>query len=199
MKKYPTFLLLPAQGIGGGEVWAGEAVGKKLLAELIARVPKLDDDFVVVDLHGVEMVTASAFRASLRGLREYIGGTFHKPTIFANAAPETIEEAEFVAAKYGDVYLFGEYKDGGIRCTKLVGDIDQTLADTLELLALQDEWDAKALFELRKTPGVTAWHNRLTDLAGKGLVTVRSEGRSRRYRSLLKEIRHGDRVHPVAL
>ena len=189
MTTYPAFFLLATQQLTGGQVWAGEAVGKQLLAELVARVPMLDADFVVVDLQGVEMVTASAFRASLRGLREYIGGTFHKPTVFANAAPETLEEAEFVAAKYGDVYLFADFKVGCLSHIKMVGQLDQTLLDTLDLLAQQGECDAKALVELRKTPGVTGWHNRLTVLAKKGLVTMRRERRSKRYRSLLKEVR----------
>jgi hypothetical protein len=196
MKPYPNFFVLPANEAHVGDVWAGESIGKNILAEFVARVPKLEQDFVVVDLNGIAMITASAFRACLRGLREYIGGTFQKATVFANAAPETLEEAEFVASKYGDVYLFAELRLSKLLNVRLVGDLDPTLLDTLDLLALNGECDAKTLFDLRQKPGVTAWHNRLTDLAGKGLVTVRTEGRSRRFRSLLQGASHGHRVHP---
>ncbi len=173
-------------------VWSGEAMGRKVLPGLMSQAQRLEGDFWIVDLEGIDVVTASAFRASLRALREYISTSFHVPTIFANAPAEIMEEAVFVAEKFGETYLFGTLgADGKLSGTRIVGRLDNTLLTTLKMLQENGESDAKALFALAGVPGVTAWHNRLAELEDRGLVVGRSVGRSRKYRTIAQESIHG--------
>jgi hypothetical protein len=191
MKTIKPFLI-KAKEASDAEIWAGEAFGRQLLPALIAKAHSFDGGLCLLDLSGVPLVTASAFRASLRALREYIAASYQSPTVFVNATPETLEEAEYVASKFGESYVFAEFENGSLENVRTVGQLDEPLRSTLLLLQERGESDARALFEHEGSPGITAWHNRLTDLAARGLLVARTHGRSKTYRAISKELLHGN-------
>jgi hypothetical protein len=180
-----------AKRASASEIWSGETFGRKTLVALIAQCAEFQGRLCVVDMTGISLVTASAFRAALRGLKEYVATTFGVPTIFVNATSETLEEAEYVATKFGEIYVFGQLEGDRLHNVQLVGQLDEPLRSTLALVEDLGESDARALFQHAGSPGIGAWHNRLSDLVARGLLISRAEGRSKTYRAISKEFLHG--------
>ena len=185
-------LLISASKVSDQEIWAGETFGHQMLTRLLSELRAGAFAICLVDLGGISLVTASAFRAAFRALREHVVSNYGIPTVFVNAVPATIEEAEYVASKFAETYMFGDLADGSLDNLRLVGRLDEPLLSTFSLLQQLGESDARALYEHVGSPGVTAWHNRLTDLAARGLLIARAQGRSRTYRAISKELLHGN-------
>ncbi|MBX3655909.1 MAG: hypothetical protein KF686_17130 [Ramlibacter sp.] len=186
MKKQDLkFFVVEAARASQDELWAGEAQGRKAFPRLLDLMQDFQGTLCVVDLTGIKMVTASAFRSSMRALRDHVSGVFHAPTVFANASDLTVEEATYVASKFSEAYLFAEWSANQLHSLRLVGNLDDPLRTTLSLLQSEGPSDAKSLHAIAGAPGVTAWHNRLSELEDRGLVVAVSEGRSRVFQSIL--------------
>ncbi len=186
MKKYELKpFLIRANAACEDEVWAGEALGRKVFPRLVELTHDFQGSLCVVDMADIKMITSSAFRSSMRALRDHISSVFHIPTVFANASDLTIEEATYVASKFSEAYLFAAWRSQKIRDLVLVGSLDDPLKTTLALLQSEGPSDAKTLHAKAGAPGVTAWHNRLSELEARGLVIAISAGRSRVFQSIL--------------
>ena len=83
-----------------------------------------------------------------------------------------------------------------MRRVELIGTLDPKQQMTFELVLKFGEVDANYLMEkfgeLEKTKSTTAWNNRLSNLASRGIIREYTKGRSKFYRPLIMESGNGN-------
>lgn len=191
----PHFLLDVFE-LYGSQTLAGTGAGKAFLPILLQAASFPSQAIVAVDFRRTDLVTASFFRMSFKAFRDYARNQadFFPVHICKNKA--TLEEVEAYADDVGDVFLFAELDaKGELVKPHLVGTLDEKQVRTLRALEEIVESDAAGLFtKFPETPPLAtsaAWSNRLASLAAKGLVSEKTVGRSKLFKPILKEIRHG--------
>lgn len=189
-------IVLDIKELYGQPILAGAGNGQEFLSILIGRLPNDRQSILVaLDLRRVDIVTASFFRTAFRALRDYVRSMSVGSLVFMNANNTTREEIELYADSTNDVFILAAFdKQGEIETPRLAGRIDDKQARALQ--ALLDYGEAHAAELCTNMPEVppvspSAWNNRLTALAAKGIVIERSEGRLKKYRPILGGIRYG--------
>lgn len=177
--------------IGGNAVLAGALPGQKGLARLIERVGAEPDapTLLFLDFDDVDVATVSYLRESVLAFRDYVRQ--NKPKyypIIANANDEVRDDLRELMDAKRDVVMTCRLDDtGNVADAAPLGSLDPKQQVTFDLVRRHGQASAVQLMqtygEAEKT-GVTAWNNRLSGLAGLGLVIVESDGRAKRYRPL---------------
>lgn len=177
--------------MAGQPVLAGAISGRRLLSALIAATPSADvPTFAFLDFSEVQVATASFLRESVIGFRDYARQSL--PNIYpvvANLPAAVTEELDFFVRARGDVLLSCSLaSDGNVTGARLIGDLDPVQRATFDAVR---EFGAISAPELAarfadQHIGPTAWNNRLSALACKGLLIERRQGKSKSFSPLLE-------------
>ena len=175
----------------GQTVFSGAAPGRRLLSALLAATPLVDlPTPAFLDFAGVEVATASFLRETVIGFRDY--ARMSLPNIYpavANLSAAVAEELDFFVRARGDVLWSCnlDSKDN-ITAAKLIGDLDPAQRTTFDAVRQMGTISAPELATQFAAEGIgsTAWNNRLSALAGKGLLIERRQGKSKSFSPLLE-------------
>lgn len=176
---------------GGQTVLSGAIPGRKVLSALIAATPSTEAPTpAFLDFDGIEVATASFLREAVIGFRDYARQSL--PNVYpvvANMVPVVAEELDFFVRARGDVMwscdLDAEDRVVGAR---LIGDLDPAQQSTFNAVIELGEITAPQLAARFSHQGIgpTAWNNRLSALATKGLLVERRRGKSKSFSPLLE-------------
>ena len=175
----------------GQTVLSGAIAGRRLLSALIAATPSADSPTALfLDFNDVEVATASFLRESVIAFRDYARQSL--PNIYpaaANLNAAVAEELDFFVRSRGDVLWSCELdSQGNVIVARLIGELEPaqrvTFNAVLESGATSAPELATRFADARIGP--TAWNNRLSALASKGLVVERRQGKSKSFSSLLE-------------
>ena len=175
----------------GQTVLSGAISGRTLLSALIAATPSSAGPTpAFLDFTAIEIVTASFLREAVIGFRDYARRSLENvyPAV-ANLAPPVAEELEFFVRTRGDVLWSCELgSHDNVISARLIGELDRAQRSTfdaaLELGAITAP-ELAARFADQQI-GPTAWNNRLSALATKGLLVERKQGKTKSFSPLLE-------------
>ena len=175
----------------GNNVLSGAVAGRRLLSALIADTPSADAPTCsFLDFSGVEVATASFLRESVIAFRDYARQSL--PNIYpavANLNLVVAEELDFYVRSRGDA-LWGCHLDseGTVMAARLIGDLDPTQRATFNAVLDSGTISAPELALRFADADIvpTAWNNRLSALASKGLLVERRLGKSKSFSPLLE-------------
>ena len=177
--------------MGGQSVLSGAIPGRKLLSALIAATPPSEVPMpVFLDFSGIQVATASFLREAVIGFRDYARQSLHNAyPVVANLLPPVAEELDFFVRARGDVLWSCELdSEDSVVSARLIGDLDPAQRSTFDA-ALQlgtiSAPDLAARFADQRI-GPTAWNNRLSALATKGLLVERKQGKTKSFSPLLE-------------
>ncbi|MBO4227899.1 DUF4325 domain-containing protein [Bradyrhizobium neotropicale] len=145
---------------------------------------------VFLDFKGVEVATSSFLREAIIGFRDYarLTATIVYP-VAANLAPPVLEELEFFLRARNDVFWVCDLDaDGQVSSARLLGDLDpaqRATFDAVRDLGSVTAPELAARFSDQNI-GPTAWNNRLSGLAAKGVLVERKVGKTKSFSSLLE-------------
>ncbi|MET4625495.1 hypothetical protein ABIB83_002508 [Bradyrhizobium sp. I1.8.5] len=176
---------------GGRRVLSGGIAGRKLLNALIAATPAAVEPMAVfLDFEGIEVATSSFLREAVIGFRDYARVTLANVyPVAANLAAPVLEELEFFLRARNDVFWICDL-DANELTTKarLLGDLDpaqRATFDAVRSLGIVTAPELAIRFS-DQSIGPTAWNNRLSGLAGKGVLVERKVGKTKSFSSLLE-------------
>ncbi len=176
---------------GGQTVLSGAIPGRKLLSALIAATRSSETPMpAFLDFARVEVATASFLREAVIGFRDYARQAL--PNVYpvvANLLPAVTEELDFFVRARGDA-LWNCELDGndGVVSARLIGELDPAQRSTFEAVIELGAITAPELAVRFPSQGIgaTAWNNRLSALATKGLLVERKQGKSKSFSPLLE-------------
>jgi hypothetical protein len=181
---------------GDGKVLAGAPHGRKVFGRMMEKTSQEPDlaEPAFLDFSGVEVATASFLRETVLAFRDAVRrrrSNFYP--VVANASSVIVDELAVLTAADNDVVftcLLDDNKEP--HEPRIIGVLDPKQRITFDLVRKRGETDAGELLrehgddeENRVTQ--TAWNNRLSSLASRGLVVELSQGRTKRYRPLFQE------------
>lgn len=171
------------------EVLAGSDTGRQVQARLLVLTSREPDapEALFLDFESIEVATASFLREAILGFRDAIRSRSSKfYPVVANAGALVLDELAVLVKALGQVAMTCSLTPAGIvKKVELVGELEPKQRITFELVEQRGETDAASLMrEQSEQVGQTAWNNRLSALAGMGLIVEMSQGRSKRYRKL---------------
>ena len=176
---------------GGQTVLSGAIPGRKLLSELIAATRSMEKPApAFLDFGQVEVATASFLREAVVGFRDYARQSL--PNVYpvvANLLPAVAEELEFFVRARGDALWSCEIDtDDRVVSARLIGELDPAQRSTFEAVIELGAITAPELAVRFASQGIgpTAWNNRLSALATKGLLVERKQGKSKSFSPLLE-------------
>ena len=175
----------------GNNILSGAVAGRRLLSAVIADTPSAAAPTrSFLDFSGIKIATASFLRESVIAFRDYARQSL--PNVYpavCNLSPVVAEELEFYAQSRGDV-LWGCDLDsqGKVIAARLIGDLDPAQRVTFDAVLESGTISAPELALQFADAGIgpTAWNNRLSALASKGLLVERRLGKSKSFSSLLE-------------
>ncbi len=172
-------------------VLSGAIPGRKLLSMLIEATPSCEVPMpVFLDFSGIQVATASFLREAVIGFRDYARQSLRNvyPAV-ANLPPPVAEELDFFVRARGDALWSCELDaEDTVVSARLIGELDPAQRSTfdaaLELGTITAPELAARFADQRIGP--TAWNNRLSALATKGLLVERKQGKSKSFSPLLE-------------
>lgn len=176
---------------GGQTVLSGAISGRTLLSALIAATPSVAVPTpAFLDFTDIQVATASFLREAVIGFRDFarqsLGNIY---PVVANLAPSIAEELEFFVRSRGDVLWNCELGTGeNVINARLIGELDPAQRSTFEAaieLGAITAPELAARFADQQI-GPTAWNNRLSALATKGLLVERKQGKTKSFSPLLE-------------
>jgi hypothetical protein len=176
---------------GGRGVLSGGIAGRKLLNALIAATPTpVAPMEAFLDFQGIEVATSSFLREGVIGFRDYTRVTLSNVyPVAANLAAPVLEELEFFLRARNDVFWICDL-DANERTTnaRLLGELDPAQRATFEAVRTLGVVTAPDLAQRfsDQSIGPTAWNNRLSGLAAKGVLVERKVGKTKSFSSLLE-------------
>lgn len=177
--------------VGGQTVLSGAIPGRNLLSALIAATPSPKAPTpIFLDFSEIQVATASFLREAVIGFRDYARQSLPNayPAV-ANLAPAVAEELEFFVRARGDVVWSCDIDPSGtVIGARLIGELEPAQRSTFEAALELGAITAPEL-ALRFTDqriGPTAWNNRLSALATKGLLIERKQGKAKLFSPLLE-------------
>lgn len=175
----------------GQTVLSGAIPGRKLLSVLIAATPAvLAPTPAFLDFASIEVATASFLREAVIGFRDYARQSL--PNIYpavANPTSAVAEELDFFVRARGDVLWACQLDaEDAVVGARLIGDLDPAQRSTFDAAVSLGAITAPELAAryADQRIGATAWNNRLSALATKGLLVERKQGKSKSFSPLLE-------------
>jgi len=176
---------------GGQTVLSGAIPGRKVLSALIAATPSTEAPApAFLDFDDIEVATASFLREAVIGFRDFARQSL--PNVYpvvANMVPVVAEELDFFVRARGDVLWSCELDaEGRVFGARLIGDLDPAQRSTFNAVTELGAITAPELAARFSHQGIgpTAWNNRLSALATKGLLVERKQGKSKSFSPLLE-------------
>ena len=176
---------------GGHAIFSGGMAGRKLLTALITATPSQEaPSTIFLDFDGVEVATSSFLRESVVGFRDFARLSLANAyPAAANLASPVLEEFEFFLRSRNDVFWVCDLDpDEAVSAGRLLGDLDPAQRATFEAVSALGAVTAPELAARfpNQSIGPTAWNNRLSSLAAKGVLVERKVGKSKSFSSLLE-------------
>jgi hypothetical protein len=189
-------ILMSELADGDGRVLAGALHGRKVFGRMIERISEEHDtpEPVFLDFGRVDVATASFLRETVLAYRDTVRR--RRSNIYpvvANASGLIVDELAVLAAANNDVVMACSLEENGDpRDLHVIGELDPKQRITFDLVRERGETDAAELMREHGDSEAnpvkqTAWNNRLSSLASRGLVVELSQGRTKRYRPLFEE------------
>lgn len=171
----------------------GAGAGREMFREIVGALEiNREIGVVLVDLKGIEHVSASYFREAFVAFRDYCRAQGIQ-VVFVNAGQSTLEDAFLLAEQAKDVYLFGDEEHDQIRNVQVIGRLDPKLDATLKMVLDLGQGDAKTLKERSSEETVvTAWNNRLAALTSLGVLVEERLGKTKIYRPVFEGLHYGN-------
>lgn len=188
-------LILSVLATLGSRQVAGIAAGRDALGKLVGAMPPPPAN-VLVDLTGIELVTASAFREAFVPLAKQATEE-GRSLVYVNADPLILEEAMVVAEQVGLVLVFAKQESQGVHDAVAVGPLEEKLATAFRIVLELGEADARQVSEHSGEGTVTtAWNNRLVALHRMGLLSERRAGKTKFYKPIIERMSYGPGLYP---
>jgi hypothetical protein len=184
---------LSIQSLAGGQsrVLAGSAAGRKLLAALIESTPAVTaPEKIFLNFAGIDVATVSYLRESVIGYRDFTRAARQNIyPIVANPTPAVVEELEHLLNARNDA-LWCCWIDAEDRITSyhVLGELDPAQRQTFDKVRELGGSTAPQLADRFPDLGIgtTAWNNRLSGLAAKGLLVETRQGKTKTFRPVLE-------------
>jgi hypothetical protein len=183
---------LPILSLAGDRrVLTGSAAGRKLLSALIDAVQRSSTpEPAFLDFASIDVATSSFLRESVFGFRDYTRAAL--PNLYpvvANAEPSVLEELEFFVRHRSDALWCCRLDATSVASeARVLGDLDPIQRQTFEAVLQRGSTSAPELAAAAQTDGVgpTAWNNRLSALAAKGLLIEHRTGKTKTFSPVLE-------------
>ena len=175
----------------GKQILAGGAMGRKLLAALIETVSSQPSPQpIFLDFSDIDVATSSFIREGVIGFRDYARGSLENIyPVIANAGLQVVEEFDFFLRQRSDALWCCDIDaDETVENARLLGELEPVQRSTLEAVRKLGSATAPQLAHKSQDDGIgpTAWNNRLSALAAKGVLVELRSGRSKSFSSLLE-------------
>jgi pimeloyl-ACP methyl ester carboxylesterase len=182
----------PIHSIAAKATLAGTAMGRQMLAQLIAVTRPVNVPTVVyLDFGGIDIATGSFLREAVLGFRDFgrnAIGTLYP--VLANANTTIEEELSVYLKDRNDaIWACSLSEDGAALSPHILGELDLSQMNTLQLISQHQPISAPELAKLRPTEGIgtTAWNNRLATLAAKGILMELKQGKTKLFAPVLED------------
>ena len=178
--------------LGGSPVLGGASTGtsvqRKVVTELFGRRLQV----CCLDFSGVECATASFLREAVFGTREALrrNGSSTQ-VIIANGNQQVQEELLLLAQAQGAPLLHATGSVEKFTHAVVLGELDEAQGETLQLVLKLGEATASDLASKHPSVKPTAWNNRLSARALRGLLTEGRRDRHKVYRPVVKGMSYG--------
>lgn len=177
-------------------ILAGRLDGKRALARTLESLPNITTPtLVILDFKGVELATSSFLDEAAIRCRDHLRlGRSPAYLMVANLNTQIEEELHDLLVRSSDAMVSCTMSGNGhTENKKMLGSLEPKLNETLELVKQKGGASAVQLHEeadeTEKKIGPTAWNNRLSSLAAKGLlVEVVQSGRTKTYRPIMETV-----------
>lgn len=187
-------MILKILDISENVILSGAVQGKAAFASLVAKAGSdpADPSALFLDFDGIELATASYMREAVSNLKSYFRATKSKHyPVLANISSEIEEEVFVLMEARKDAIVVCDLDHlGAPKNARTVGNLDPKQAVTYDIVNQLHEADAGTLMEkfgeAESTKSTTAWNNRLSGLAQRGLLKEYSRGRAKYYRTLIE-------------
>jgi hypothetical protein len=175
--------------VTGRDILAGKSDGLRDFPKLLDAVEQTSPgETVVLDWDGIEIATASYFGTTLIALlRMAMASELDCYFVVTNLNRTCIDELKLVLELLGLVVLTGEWTNGGIRKTQVLGSLDASYAETLGAIQKSVSASATELHTAnrgRSGIGKTGWINRLSNLHRLRLIRKERVGREYKFHAL---------------
>lgn len=186
-------MLLKIRTLAGGQgILTGALAGRRLFGQLVANAPEPSEpEPGFLDFSGIDVATASFLRESVIAFRDYARSTL--PNLYpvvANATEAVAEELTFFLRHRGDAVWVCDLDEGGLpRNSRLIGELDDVLRETFDRVLELGSASAPSLAAASSGEsgvGPTAWNNRLSNLAARGLLMERRGGKTKTFAPVLE-------------
>lgn len=108
--------------------------------------------------------------------------------VIASPSPAVIEELEFFLLHRKDaLWTCRLTAAGAVRDAKILGELDEAHRSTFDLVVRLGKASAPGLAaQSQESLAPTAWNNRLSSLAGRGLLIERKSGKTKTFAPVLE-------------
>jgi hypothetical protein len=186
-------LYLPIKTLAdNGTILSGALAGRLLFGRLVANAPgPMEPDPAFLDFTGIDVATSSFLRESVIAFRDYARSTLpNLYPVIANPAGPVEEELTFFLRHRNDALWACDLNDRGLPLNaRLIGELDEVQRTTFDRVLDLGIASAPALAaEGGQTSGIgpTAWNNRLSNLAARGLLIERRGGKTKTFSPVLE-------------
>jgi hypothetical protein len=169
-------------------VLAGSPAGKRMRDALWGVAKASRPGLFVSDYLGVTVATSSFLREAVVGFRDLV--RTERPDVYpvvSNLNVDVEEELVGLLNQMGEAFWVFDLLKGEVKKHRLIGRIDPKLRETLDLIDRGLGYDAATLWKSTNSVesiGVTAWNNRLANLAKQGLVFESRVGKQKYFHPL---------------
>ena len=173
-------------------ILTGAQTGRRLFGKLVANAAaQVEPDPAFLDFSGIDVATSSFLRESVVAFRDYARSTLPNfYPVIANAAEPVAEELAFFLRHRGDALWACELDSAGdAHQPPFLGELDEVQRATFDRVTQLGSASAPALAALTdkgSAIGATAWSNRLSNLASRGLLIERRGGKTKTFTLVLE-------------
>jgi hypothetical protein len=184
-------LIFPVRSLSQDQaILPGAQTGRRLFAALVnmAAEPRLPEA-AFLDFAGIQVATASCLRESVVAFRDHARTTL--PNLYpvvANPNASVREELDFFLRQRKDAMWSCALDAHGVAMSpELLGVLDEAHTSAFDLVRSIGSASAPDLAARSDAAiGPTAWNNRLSQLAGRGLLIERKAGKTKTFFPVLE-------------
>jgi hypothetical protein len=172
-------------------ILTGAESGRRLFAKLVAATrASAEPEPAFLDFAGITVATSSFLRESVLAFRDYARSTLLTVyPVIANANEPVAEELAFYLRHRADaIWACDLDPKGAPMNARLLGELDEVQHATLDRVIRLGLTSAPALAAKgagASDVGPTAWNNRLSNLASRGLLIERRGGKTKTFAPVL--------------
>ena len=177
-----------------GTILTGALAGRLLFGKLVGHAPGPNEpEPAFLDFIDVKVATSSFLRESVIAFRDYARSTL--PNLYpvvANTAGSVEEELTFFLRHRSDAMWACDLNERGLPFNaRLIGELDEVQRATFDRVLDLGTASAPTLAaQSGRGDGIgpTAWNNRLSNLAARGLLIERRGGKTKTFTPVLETV-----------